>query len=369
MIRCRRLFLAGDLIIIPAMSTTSGYNLADPPTFNLPADSPAQALAELLWRAHQHMRAEVRRALAQDAAHELAAVAAQAEMDTIFGVDTIAEHSLLAYLDSHQTEAPAFVLVGEFESGEEISFGRGTPHFRVLCDPIDGTRLVMYGKSSGWILSTILPNKGAESRLADALFSLQTEIPTPKCCSADTLWATPGSGAFQLRENLLTKDSAMAPLQARPVSDFQHSFISFVNLFPRGKKQVAALEEDFLFAVLGRGAEAQAGAFEDQHLSTGGQLYALMHGQDRLVVDIRPQLNQKWRGRAEPTVLCAHPYDLASWLIAHEAGVVIRQPNGQPFDGPTHATAEIGWVGFAHQMLAQRYDQLLLTILRRHGMI
>lgn len=369
MIHCRCLFLVGDLIIIPAMSMTSGHILADPPKFNLPADSPTQALAALLWRAHYHMREEVRRALAQDAGHELAAVAAQADMDTIFGVDTIAEHSLLAYLDSHQTEAPAFVLVGEFETGEEIPFGRGTPHFRVLCDPIDGTRLVMYGKSSGWILSAILPNKGQESRLAETLFSLQTEIPTPKCCFADTLWAAPASGAFQLRENLLTREAAIAPLQARAVSDLQQSFIAFVNLFPRGKKQVAALEEDFLFAVLGPGAEAQAGAFADQHLSTGGQMYALIHGQSRLVVDIRPQLNQKWRRRAEPTGLCAHPYDLASWLIAREAGVVICQPNGQPFDGPTHATAEIGWIGFAHPMLAQRYDQLLLTILRRHEMI
>ncbi|MDZ7269078.1 MAG: hypothetical protein ONB48_15215 [candidate division KSB1 bacterium] len=351
------------------MKTTSSPLPADPPEFNLPADSPVRSLAQLLWHAHHHLRAEVRRALAQDAAQELAAVAAHAEMDTIFGIDTVAERSLLAYLDAHQHTAPAFVLAGEFESGGEIFFGRGTPRFRVLCDPIDGTRLVMYGKASGWILSAILPDKGAESRLAETIFSLQTEIPTSKGCQADTLWATPGGGAFQRRENLLTQAFAVTPVHARPVSDLQHSFITFVNLFPRGKKQVAALEEDFLFAVLGGEAVAQNAAFADQHLSTGGQIYALIHGQDRLVVDIRPQLNQQWRARAEPTVLCAHPYDLAGWLIAQEAGVVIRQPDGRPFDGPTHATAEIGWIGFASHLLAQRYDQLLLTILRRHGMI
>jgi len=50
--------------------------------------------------------------------------------------------------------------VGEFETGEAIAFGQGEPRYRVLFDPIDGTRLLMYAKNSGWILSGILPEKG-----------------------------------------------------------------------------------------------------------------------------------------------------------------------------------------------------------------
>lgn len=363
------LFFADILFIIPAMSEILEKNSSLPPAFHLSHQGQAEALARLLWRAHHFMRDEVRRALIENNRDDLTAVAAQAEMDTLYGIDTIAEHSLLEFLQQHQTEAPPFVLVGEFETGEAIRFGAGAPQFRVLCDPIDGTRLLMFGKASGWILSAILPEKGDNSRLAETIFSLQTEIPLPKYSQTDTLWATVGGGAFQLRENLVTQQTIVKSLHAGHTSDLRHGFISFVKLFPRGKQLVAAIEEDFLREALRESAAEPASVFEDQHLSTAGQIYALIHGQNNLIVDFRPNLNHIWRGRAEPTVLCAHPYDLASWLIAQEAGVVIRDTRGEPLDGPTHATAEIGWIGFANAALAQRYQAVLLAVLRQHGMI
>lgn len=352
------------------MNKTIAAKTVGPPAFHLPPEAQhADALARLLWRAHQYMRDNVRRALIEQSQDELTAVAAQAEVDTIYGIDTIAEHSLLEFLEQHHQEAPPFLLVGEFETGEAIPFGAGAPQFRVLCDPIDGTRLLMYAKASGWILSGILPEKGNDSRLADIIFSLQTEIPIPKYAYMDTLWAAAGSGAFRLRENVQTQQSATQQLYADHSSDLRHSFISFIKLFPRGKKWVSEIEEDFLRIALGEGANEPASVFEDQHLATGGQIYALILGQSKLVVDIRPNFNQIWRSRTEPTVLCAHPYDLAGWLIAREAGVAIRNVAGGPFDGPTHATAEIGWIGFANEALARRYQENLLTVLRQHDII
>lgn len=163
------------------MNKAIATKTAEPPAFHLPPEAQhADALARLLWRAHHYMRDNVRRALIEQSQDELTAVAAQAEVDTIYGIDTIAEHSLLEFLEQHQREAPPFLLVGEFETGEAIPFGAGAPQFRVLCDPIDGTRLLMYAKASGWILSGILPEKGNDSRLSDIIFSLQTEIPIPK---------------------------------------------------------------------------------------------------------------------------------------------------------------------------------------------
>lgn len=336
---------------------------------------PAEPLAHLLWGAHQHARAAVRVALAERRRSEMANVAAQATMDTIYGIDVVAETALLQFFDEHQHEAPAFLLVGEFEQGEALPFGHGAPQFRVLLDPIDGTRLLMHQKSSGWILTGIAPEKGDATRLSDIFFSLQTELPPLKQVFADTLWTSPASAVFSTRTNLLTGEEMPLLLPAEPATDLRHGFVSFVNLFPRGKALLAKLEEEFLYAQAGANLPAEelaahAGAiFSDQHLSTGGQLYGLMTGQLRLVVDIRPLLNLRWRRQNEATVLCAHPYDLATHLIAQRAGVALYSATGVRFDGPTNPTAEIGWIGFTNQALAKRYLQTILQLLRRFDLI
>ncbi|MDZ7343068.1 MAG: hypothetical protein ONA90_00995 [candidate division KSB1 bacterium] len=327
---------------------------------------PAEKLAELFWRAHQHVRAAVRAALTERSPNEILHVAAQAQADTIYGIDAIAESEFLKFIEAHQYEAPAFLLVGEFESGDAIPFGKGQPQFRVLLDPIDGTRLLMYGKASGWILTGIAPEYGEATRLREIFFSLQTELPTPKYLYADTAWASPLGTTEGVRENLMTGEIAPLPFSPDPSEDLRHGFVSFVKLFPQGKQLLAGLEEEFLNKTLEGLTDAPALVFDDQHLSTGGQLFALMSGQLRMVVDLRPLLNMRWRREQKPASLCAHPYDLAAWLIAEKAGVVLYSMEGQAFDGPTHPTAEVGWMGFANPRLAHRYLPSLLRILKNY---
>jgi hypothetical protein len=347
---------------------------------------PAEKLARLLWQAHRQTRAAVRRALSAAGSDEMAKVANIIAADTIYGIDTIAESELINFLEAHQFEAPAFALVGEFEQGETLSFGKGQPQFRVLLDPIDGTRLLMHKKASGWILTGIAPERGESSRLADIFFALQTELPPPKQIYGDTLWASQWHGAQGWRENLLTGEQATLVLRADPATDLRHGFVSFVNLFPRGKQWLAKLEEEFLYSTVapaspptsstdadlkqnGLHQPADIPIFSDQHLSSGGQLFSLMTGQLRLVADVRPLLNRYWRQRHEPTLLCAHPYDMATWLIAQKAGVALYAPDGSTLNGPTEPTDEIGWIGFSNQILAQRYLPALLHLLRRANLI
>lgn len=325
---------------------------------------PAEKLARLFWQAHRHARAAVRQALLSAHSNEMTKVAAITAADTIYGIDMIAETALLNFIETHQHEAPAFALVGEFETGETLTFGNGQPEFRVLLDPIDGTRLLMHKKSSGWILTGIALERGAATRLADIFFALQTELPPPKQTFADTLWASQFGTAQGQREDLLTGASTPLLLGGDMSEDLLHGFISFVNLFPRGKQLLAKLEEDFLYSpIVAASTAAEPPIFADQHLSTGGQLYALMTGQMRLVADFRPLLNQHWRQRHEPTLLCAHPYDLATALIARKAGVSLFDQEGSELDGPTAPTDEIGWIGFANTKLAARYLPTLLQII------
>jgi len=338
---------------------------------------PAETLAQLFWRAHAQARKTVRAALEAANNDAMTKVAGVTAADTIYGIDTIAESALFSFLEARQYEAPAFILVGEFETGEAIRFGKGQPQFRALLDPIDGTRLLMHKKSSGWILTGIAPERGDDTRLSDIFFALQTELPPPKQFFSDTLWASQFTEARGLRENLPTGAQTPLTFYADPATDLMHGFISFVNLFPRGKQLLATLEEEFLYSpaiVADTPREelrkhAEIPIFADQHLSTGGQLYALMTGQLRMVADFRPLLNRRWRRQDETTVLCAHPYDLAAWLIAQRAGVALYAADGAILDGPTDPTAEIGWIGFANHQLAARYLPTLLQILKRHHLL
>ncbi len=339
------------------------------PEICIEKNHPAEKLARLLWQAHHHAREAVRQALLTANSNDMTKVAAITAADTIYGIDIIAETALLNFLEAHQHEAPAFVLTGEFETDGALTFGNGRPQFRVLLDPIDGTRLLMHKKSSGWILTGIAPERGAATRLADIFFALQTELPPPKQTFGDTLWASQFSPAHGERENLLTAVATPLLLGGDAADDLRHGFISFVNLFPRGKQLLAKLEEEFLYSPAVAGAAADdLPIFADQHLSTGGQLYALMTGQMRFVADFRPLLNQHWRPRHEPTLLCAHPYDLATALIAQKAGVSLFDQLGSSLDGPTEPTDEIGWIGFSNAKLAARYLPALLEILERNNL-
>src|SRR5439155_1270609 len=64
--------------------------------------------------------------------------------------------------------------------------------WRLLVDPIDGTRGLMYQKRSAWILTGVAPNRGTATRLRDIVLAVQTEIPLVKQHLSDQLWALRG---------------------------------------------------------------------------------------------------------------------------------------------------------------------------------
>ena len=65
--------------------------------------------------------------------------------------------------------------------------------------------------------------------------------------------------------------------------------------------------------------------------------------------------------------LCCHPYDLATALLAEEAGVILTDGRGQPLDAPLEIAAEVAWAGYANAALRQVIEPLLLAALARHN--
>ena len=75
---------------------------------------------------------------------------------------------------------------------------------RLIVDPIDGTRGIMYDKRSAWSVAGVAPNHGPDTRLRDIEIAVMTELPTSKMGSADVLWAIKGKGAHGRRVDLKT---------------------------------------------------------------------------------------------------------------------------------------------------------------------
>ncbi len=64
--------------------------------------------------------------------------------------------------------------------------------FRVIIDPIDGTRGLMYDKRSAWFLAAVAVDKGEQTGLRDTIASVMVELPTSKQHLCDSLLATYG---------------------------------------------------------------------------------------------------------------------------------------------------------------------------------
>ncbi|MHB1938561.1 MAG: hypothetical protein ACYCOR_18565 [Acidobacteriaceae bacterium] len=322
---------------------------------------------------HEEIRAAVVIACEQSSAEEISRVVADDEGDTIYMVDRVSEAILVDLFEKTIASRAPIVLIAEGLTGGQVVLPRGTKEvdavWRVIADPIDGTRCLMHQKRSGWILTGVAPNGGERTTLADIEFAVQTEIPLVKQHLSDTLWAFRGTGAHGERFNRLTGERK--PFLPRPSSATQlaHSFCSISRFFSGGRDVLAAIDDDISFGVGGEGREGKAYCFEDQYLSTGGQLYELMVGHDCFLADLRPLLSSILEQRGWKNGLCCHPYDLCTELIAREAGVIVSDETGRRLSPLMNLTADVTWTGYANAHIRALVAPLLQSSLKKHGLV
>ena len=88
----------------------------------------------------------------------------EAEGDTIYAVDRVSEDVLLDFFRQEVASQTPIVLIAEGLPGGQVVLPEGiapeTAVWRIIVDPIDGTRGLMYQKRSGWILTAVAPNRG-----------------------------------------------------------------------------------------------------------------------------------------------------------------------------------------------------------------
>lgn len=303
-------------------------------------------------------------------AASFARVARITRSDTIYQVDKISEEAILAWFEREWPKTwPVQVVMEGIDDDHPVTFPRGVPvgktEWKCILDPIDGTRNLMYDKRAAWILAGLAPQCGAATSLADIVVTAMTELPTSKQWRADQISAIRGAGptgvravAFDLRTGRRTRLS-LRPSQAR---NFEHGFASLVKFFPEAKAVTAQLEEALWTALGVNGRGAGALVFDDQYLTTGGQLYEILAGHDRMIGDLRPLAFAKL---GLPSALTCHPYDICTALILEEAGGLVEAPDGKPLRVPLDTTSSVAWMGYANPHLAGKVRPALERLVKK----
>jgi hypothetical protein len=313
--------------------------------------------------------AETRRTEIDDAAR----VIRDDEGDTVYTLDGCAIDVVERFLSERVARVTPIVLIAEGLEGGSIALPLGSSEndalWRVIVDPIDGTRGLMYQKRSGWVLTGVAPNRGPATNLSDIVVAVQTEIPTVKQRFFDRIWAIRGRGAHADRIDV--ESGRGRPIAIRPsrATTVRHGFGTVVRYFPGARDVLAAIDDEIIHDALGPARPGKASCFEDQYISTGGQLYELASGKDRFIADLRPLLDTVLSDRGLPPSLCAHPYDLAAALCATEAGILLTDPWGALLTAPLDTTTPVAWIGYANEAIRKEIEPALLAALARHGIV
>jgi len=333
----------------------------------------AAELLEPVRRLHERIRDSVVSTLARSEIEDMSRVAKDGEGDTIYAVDRVSEAGILDFFSELALEKPVILIAEGLENHGRAVIPDDAPEeeaaLRILMDPIDGTRGLMYQKRSAWILTGVAPNRGPETTLADIELAVQTEIPLVKQHLSDTLWAVAGEGARAERHDRLTGRSRPLSLSPSSAGSIEHGFAMISRFFPGVREELAAIDEEIVRGALGPPREGKAQCFEDQYISSGGQLFELLSGHDRFVADLRPLLSSLAAARGFPLGICAHPYDLSTELIARELGVLVTDERGRRLACPLDLESNVAWVGYANSAIRDQIEPLLREALVRRGLL
>ncbi len=303
---------------------------------------------------HETIRAAVRSQLTVHAGDALAEAPVQGHGDLSYRLDLHAEEIIDRFFRSEWRGGPVTV-VSEGTGTRTYPDGAksGEARYRIIIDPLDGTRELMYDKRSAWVLTGVALNRGDTTTLSDILYALQTEVPPSKQGVGSVLWAFKGEGAVH---ELWQVDGSPAlrgqrPLRPSQATNLQNGYAVFTDFFSPGPRLATAhLSQRVLEEVSRlRGGDLDA-VFSDQYISNAGQLYLLATGAYRFVADLRPVLQRGAPGGALRGP-CSHPYDLCTSLIATEAGAIVTDEHGEGLRYPLDTDTDCAWVGYANDAI------------------
>jgi fructose-1,6-bisphosphatase/inositol monophosphatase family enzyme len=322
---------------------------------------------------HHAIQESVIASSGQQAIEQLATIVGEQAGDTIFELDRVSEKVLLEHFGELGRER-SFVLIAEGLGEDGIhTFPEGSdPHeaeLRIIIDPIDGTRGIVYQKRAAWILTGVAPNHGEQTSLKDIELAVQTEIPLVKQSLCDSLWAVTGRGVHSERINLLTGERQPCNPQPSRATTIAHGFGQIARFFPGSRAELAAIDDTIIERILGPVRPGEAQTYEDQYLSTGGQFYELLMGHDRWIADLRALIDRQAQKQGTALGLNCHPYDVCTELIAREAGLIITDAYGERLDAPLDVTSGVSWIGYANSHIHDMLAPVMHDVLQERGLL
>ncbi|HEX3149712.1 MAG TPA: hypothetical protein VHR66_16675 [Gemmataceae bacterium] len=326
------------------------------------------SLANLGFEVQRHLR----KATAGDVTAMSQPVAEEAG-DTIYGLDKHVEPVIERVINCWPERFKPLILIAEGMGNDGVLlFGsrNGDARYRVIVDPIDGTRGLMYDKRAAWFLAAVGPNLGADTSLSNTFAAVMVELPTSKQFVADYFVAGAQSATRGYRAQIGGEHPE--PLTVRPsmATTIKDGFAQVSNFFPGTKTLAAELMERIALRTLGEVRAGRADVFDDQYVSSGGQFVELMMGHDRFCCDLRPLfydiLDQNLQQKLVRGIEC-HPYDLAGMLVAKQAGVILTDGFGAELDGPLNVHHGMHWCGYANAALRRSIQPVILEWLCEKG--
>jgi fructose-1,6-bisphosphatase/inositol monophosphatase family enzyme len=317
---------------------------------------------------------KVNQSLKEQTVEQRSAVFKEGEDDTIYQIDRDVEEVLVPILEKNAKELNGIVLVaegiGENTNGVVLPKGKRpeSASLRIIVDPIDGTRGIMYDKRSAFFLAAAAPNRGASTTLQDVEVAVMAELPTSRSFLSDTLWAIKGKGAHAYTRNLLSGDIMRKDIHPSRSKSLIGGFGQIARFFPPGRDILAKIEDELIETIAPDVAAGKAVVFEDQYISSGGQLYEMLMGHDRFIADIRTLLYRKLAKEGKRAGHVCHPYDLCATLIGKEAGLIITDAFGNPLDTPLDLLASVDWIGYANEHIRNEIEPVLQKLMQKYGL-
>jgi hypothetical protein len=314
----------------------------------------------MLRKMHEEIRGEVRGSLGSQAQDFLASEAGPGAGDVSYQVDVRPENIVADYFRN----APETVVVVCEGLGRVVFPALAQERdaqWCVIIDPLDGSREICYSKRSAWVLSGVAAAHPAPT-LADIAWAIQTEIPPLAQTTGVMITAGPAQQPVLDTCDLVTGVVAQAGfgLQSSGASSVRGGFAVFADYFAGSHALMGRVTDQVFDQALGKVSPGESQVFNDQYLSTAGCLYLIATGKYRFFADIRPVIGHAASQAGRNVGLCAHPYDLCTYAIAQQAGVIVTDPHGSPLSYVLDTDTDCGWVGYANSSIRDEMEGPLL---------
>lgn len=331
-------------------------------------------VVKFLIEVGERVRERIRHSLIYQSIAERSNIVEECDEDSIFQIDRDVESIIGPMFEERASSLGGIVLVAEgIGKDDGVVFPSGTSEcdaaLRILMDPIDGTRGIMYDKRSAFYIAGAARNRDGSQTLQEIEAAVMVELPTSRCYLSDVLWAIRGRGAHRVTRDLFKNEDKPGKIAPSGAKTIIGGFGQISRFFPPAKEILAKIEDEMVDAILPNKPVGKAVLFNDQYIASGGQLYELLMGHDRFIADIRAALYRMLQLKGEWTGMTCHPYDVAAHLIGSEAGIHITNVSGGPLDPPLDTISDADWIGYANAFIRSEVEPILQQILSKHGLI